>query len=405
MTPLDTPVPYRTTSRVVAAALRAFPHIAAFARRFVPTGAGGLYAATRYDDVIEAFASDAAFAAPYAENLAVITGGEPFMLGLPDTPLYRTQLAAMRAVVLPGDLPRLGDQAEARAAALIAAAGDEIEVVALVRQVAFGVIGDYFGVPEPPGGRLDIWSSRLFEYQFTGAVADSAWTEDARRFAEALRAHIDATIAARKRAGGGPDDVLGRCLARQRAGEAGYDDVAIRTALLCMVVGGPPQPAMVVPNALEQLLRRPEWLAAAARAAREGDDARLGAIVLEAMRFDPLAPALRRVATRDHVLAEGTRRARRVPQGKTVLVSFASAMRDPRRLPDPERFDPTRQRHEYLHFGHGLHSCFGEAINDATLHRMLKPLLARADLRRAPGAPGRLRRRGAFADRLVVRFS
>lgn len=404
MTPLDTTVCYRTTSTSLGKALRLFPYVAAFARRFAPTGIAGLYAATRYDDVIEVFATDSAFAAPYAENLAIITGGEPFFLAMADTAEYRTQLAAMRAVVLPQDLPRLADEAEARAAALIAASGGKIDVVELVRRATFDVIAAYFGIPEPPDGRLDVWSCRLFEFQFTGSLSDTAWVADARQFAQAFQAHVDRTIAARKQSGTGPDDVLGRCLARQASGEPGYDDVAIRTALMCMVVGGPPQPPMVAPNAVEQLLRRPVWLAEAQRAAREGKDGRLHDIVFEAMRFDPLAPALRRMATRDYVLAQGTPRARHVPRGTTVLASFASAMLDPRRIPDPTRFDPGRQPHEYIHFGHGLHQCFGEAINHATLHRMLKPLLAQPRLQRSSGSSGRLSKVGAFANRLVVSF-
>jgi cytochrome P450 len=77
-------------------------------------------------------------------------------------------------------------------------------------------------------------------------------------------------------------------------------------------------------------------------------------------------------------------------------------MMDPDRVPDPRRFKPGRLPHEYIHFGYGMHECFGRHINHATLHRMLKPLLRRPNLRRAPGAEGRLRKNGIFAERLVV---
>jgi hypothetical protein len=60
--------------------------------------------------------------------------------------------------------------------------------------------------------------------------------------------------------------------------------------------------------------------------------------------------------------------------------------------------------HEYLHFGHGLHECFGRFLNEATLHRILKPLLCRPNLRRAAGRDGRLSKNGIFAERLVVEF-
>jgi hypothetical protein len=49
-----------------------------------------------------------------------------------------------------------------------------------------------------------------------------------------------------------------------------------------------------------------------------------------------------------------------------------------------------------------MHECFGRYINHATLHRMLKPLLRRPNLRRAPGQEGRLRKNKIFAERLCV---
>ena len=124
----------------------------------------------------------------------------------------------------------------------------------------------------------------------------------------------------------------------------------------------------------------------------------------EAMRFDPLAPGLPRIALADAVIARGTRHAAKVPAGATVLAAFASAMMDPRRIADPRRFDPHRPDCDYIHFGYGLHQCFGLAINRATLHLMLKPLLTRPNLRRARGSAGRLRKNGPFAESLTVEF-
>ena len=46
----------------------------------------------------------------------------------------------------------------------------------------------------------------------------------------------------------------------------------------------------------------------------------------------------------------------------------------------------------------------GIHINNATLHLMLKPLLKRDNLRRAPGAAGKLSKNGAFAESLTVEF-
>jgi cytochrome P450 len=85
-----------------------------------------------------------------------------------------------------------------------------------------------------------------------------------------------------------------------------------------------------------------------------------------------------------------------------VLAAFASAMMDERRIFEPYRFKPGRLPCEYIHFGLGMHECFGRYINHVTLHRMLKPLLSRPNLRRLPGRLGKLRKSGIFADRLYV---
>jgi cytochrome P450 len=152
------------------------------------------------------------------------------------------------------------------------------------------------------------------------------------------------------------------------------------------------------------LLRRPDALARAQQAASDGDNASLAGFFFEAMRFDPLAPALPRLATREGRLAIGTRRATTIPAGAAVYAAFSSAMMDERRVPSPRQFNPRRLPHEYLHFGYGLHMCFGIHMNQALLPLMLKPLLTRAHLRRAPGQAGRLSKSGAFSNALHVRY-
>ncbi|UZK64631.1 cytochrome P450 [Sphingomonas sp. M1-B02] len=383
----------------------AMPWFFSLLRRVKPVAKlSGMVLTSRYDDVREVFATDAAFGVVYKPKLDVIMGGQPFFLGMHDTPQYHADVAAMRKVVLPADLPMLAVQTEALAATIVDRAPGRIDVVdTLVRRVTFTVLSDYLGVPEPAGGDLRVWATRLFEFQFADGGNDPKLRADVDEIAPALRAHIQDEID-RRRADPGKDDVLARSLAMQAAGEPGYSDDQIRTSLMGFIVGGPPQPPMVVPQAMEQLLRRPAALAEAQAAARAGDDERLRRYVYEAMRFDPLAPGLPREVLTDWTIAKGTRHATTIPKGATVLAAFASAMMDPRRVANPRVFDPDRPASDYIHFGYGLHECFGRHINHATLHLMLKPLLVRPNLRRAAGAEGRLSKNGAFAERLVVEF-
>jgi cytochrome P450 len=388
------------------AAMAAIPFGFRLMRRFKPIlSLSGTLVTSRYDDVREVFQNDALFAVPYKEKLDVIMGGEPFFLSMPDTPLYHAGANAMRKAVRPQDVgSRLAPGCAAMASRIVAEAEGRLEIVdALVRRVTFDLLGDYFGVPQPPGGDLRVWGTRLFEFQFADGGNDPALRAEVNEIAPALRAFIDAEIA-RRRTAPAKDDVLGRCLILQAAGEPGFSDIEIRTALMGFIVGGPPQPPMVVPQALEQLLRRPEALAGAQEAARDDDDALLAGYVFEAMRFDPLAPALPRVAVADGKLAAGTPRERAVKKGVQVMAAMASAMMDERRVPEPRRFDPKRKPPEFMHFGCGHHTCFGIHINKAILPGMLKPLLKRPNLRRAPGKAGHLTKRGAFSDALTVLY-
>lgn len=378
------------------------PALAACLRPFSPLRFGQTVIALRHDDVREVFLNDPTYAAPYAERLALITGGQPFLLGLQDGPEYRAALRALRGLLdLPRDAERVGRDAAAIVAAGLPASGP-VDVVGLFRRATFDAVARWLGVPpaDGPPDRLAVWGTRLFSFQFGGGP--SVTDEQARPFAEAMRAHVAQAVAARKAAGTAADDLLGRSLTLQAGGNPWFTDAAISTALLCLLVGGPPQPPMLAANALDQLLRRPDWLARAQKAACAGDEEELRGIVQEAMRFDPLAPALQRVAVRDGTLAVGTMRARAVPAGTQVLAAIASAMADGRRLVDPRRFDPLRPAADYLHFGHGLHECFGRELNSVLIHRLLMPLLQRPRLVRAAGASGRLAKRGVHAERLEI---
>jgi cytochrome P450 len=79
-------------------------------------------------------------------------------------------------------------------------------------------------------------------------------------------------------------------------------------------------------------------------------------------------------------------------------------MFDPRRIVAPNTFEPSRPDDNYLLFGHGLHACIGEAMARAQITQTLKALLAKRNLRRAPGMRGRLRKLGPFPAHLEVAF-
>ncbi len=376
-------------------------------RRFLPLlKLGRICIVTRYDDVKEVFLADDAFPVSYSAKLTIVTGETPFIFGMEDGPDYRRDIAALRKVVLEDDIAtRLAPATTSVAERVLSQSGHCIEVVDFVRTVTFEVLLDYFGVPKPlnPQDDIQVWASRLFQYIcYVGKSAE--FDNEAKVYGEKLRAHVRQVIAARKASGEYSDDILGRSLRLQAAGEEGFSDDKICAALVGFIVAGLPQPSAVLPKVVEQLLRRANVLAEAQRAAEAHDEETLRRYAWEAMRFDPLTPILPRNTKKERVLAAGTLRAKKIEPGTHVLFSFASAMMDRRRVPDPQRFNPNRPISAYMLFGHGLHECFFKRVNESMLPLILMSLLKRGPIVRASGSQGRLRKVDAFADRLVICF-
>lgn len=68
-----------------------------------------------------------------------------------------------------------------------------------------------------------------------------------------------------------------------------------------------------------------------------------------------------------------------IPEGARVLVLFASANRDERRFPDPDRFDVRRNPREHVGWGHGPHACVGMHLARLEMEVLLERLMARVE--------------------------
>jgi cytochrome P450 len=77
----------------------------------------------------------------------------------------------------------------------------------------------------------------------------------------------------------------------------------------------------------------------------------------EILRFEPPGPFTARYVTKD-VEYYG----QKVPAGSTMMFMLASANRDERRFPEPDRFDIHRDRAPHMSFGYGIHTCPGNVL-------------------------------------------
>lgn len=76
-----------------------------------------------------------------------------------------------------------------------------------------------------------------------------------------------------------------------------------------------------------------------------------------------------------------------VPQGSRVMVMYASANRDERKFADPDRFDVTRDVHDHLGFGSGVHMCMGMHLARLEIVSLLQSLARRVKTLRLAGEP------------------
>jgi 4-methoxybenzoate monooxygenase (O-demethylating) len=131
--------------------------------------------------------------------------------------------------------------------------------------------------------------------------------------------------------------------------------------------------------ALDCLARDPaQW-----RLLRE-DPSLAGPAIEETLRYASPVQTFFRTTTREVEVA-GVR----IGAGEKVLLFLAAANRDPRRWPDPERFDITRRATGHVAFGYGIHACVGAAFARLEGEVLLQALARQVEVLAPAGEPRR----------------
>jgi cytochrome P450/glutathione S-transferase len=379
-----------------------------FLRRFSPILLLGKHAiVTRNSDVIEVLKRDSDFTIRQINAPKIDQIGGPFILGMDASPQFDRENATLHEAVRREDIERIRQFVAQAAGELVAAARPRhrIDVVnGLARVVATRLVASYFGMPGPNDPTMMRWMRDIFHYIFADLTNGQDVKRDALHSSVELHAHMDAQIALRKSwSSDGNDDVLGRLLALQDAAHPWLDDLAVRRNLAGVIVGAVDTTSKFVALAIDELLRRPEMLAGARECALKGDIDGVRRYAWEAVRFNPHHPLQVRYCAQASQIAQGQARAKNIPADTFVYIATLSAMFDPDVFTKPGEFNAQRQT-DYLHFGYGMHSCFGKAINGVQIPELLATLLRLPNLRRAPGSAGQILYDGPFPNRLVLEF-
>ncbi|MBU3064574.1 cytochrome P450 [Nocardia sp. NEAU-G5] len=185
-------------------------------------------------------------------------------------------------------------------------------------------------------------------------------------------------------------DVLSRLLAAG-AGDDSADtplsDAELRDQLVTLLLAGHETTASALAWAMHELAAAPDIQDRARRAAREGDEKYLEAVLKEAMRRRTVIGGVARKLTRDMTIGGWD-----LPRGTVVATSILLAHSNPQRHPEPDRFRPDRfldgsvAVNTWLPFGGGVRRCIGAGFSLMEGTVVLREVLSRYTLSLPPGA-------------------
>jgi cytochrome P450 len=303
-----------------------------------------------------------------------------------DTAVHRREKSIMQAVLDREDIPKIRTYVADKAAALIAAAQGEMDIVAgLTRAVPIALVQDWFGFADSDPAELKRWSYWNQMDAFWNQPFDAISVPDPHKIVaereaanEAMRGYLIGLIQRRAgelQAGRGGTDPVSRLLVLSASKALKFDPARVVLNVGGLLIGAVETTSHAAVNALAMLMERPDDLADARAAAAQDDPAAADGFVFEALRFNPPFPYFFRVCEQDTALSRGGAHETGIAKGTTVLAVAGSAMFDTEAFPDPDRFDPTRGLGNSFHFGLGLHECLGRVIGEVMIAEIVRQSL------------------------------
>lgn len=179
-------------------------------------------------------------------------------------------------------------------------------------------------------------------------------------------------------------DVLSRLLAATDPEEpgSGLDDTELRDQLVTLLLAGHETTASALSWALVEVGRSPDLLARTQRAADEGDDAWLEAVLKESMRLHPIIPMVVRTLMKPATVGGWD-----LPVGATVGPSIIMSHQLESNFADPDVFRPERflgkdtpALNVWIPFGGGVRRCIGAGFSLMEGVEVLREVFRRYDV-------------------------
>jgi cytochrome P450 len=273
----------------------------------------------------------------------------PNMITL-DGPEHRRLRGALSPLFTRGAIARweqrVAEVVEELLAPLVAGS-DRFDLIADFTMLPTVIVADMLGVPEERYPDFRRWSHDIVTNLAFGMEDDEsrqilrrAATEINQYFKEEIERHL------REK----PDDLLTTML--NLSGDQAMTHGEIRSTAILFLVAGYDTTAKTMSNCLIALERNPDQ-----RRQVAATPALVPAAIEEGLRWlGPVQWNPRRAVKATTLGGEA------IAAGETVFVLNAAANRDPRRWPQPDRFDIYREAKSHLAFGYGPHLCLGAPL-------------------------------------------
>ncbi|MER5324824.1 cytochrome P450 [Streptosporangium roseum] len=278
--------------------------------------------------------------------------GEFLLMDEPQHSRYRKPLVGKFTVRRMRLLTERVEQVTAEHLDAMEKAGPSADLVtAFAKPIPSIIICELLGVPYEDRGSFQDHIDKFLGGEVGDEELIAAYTATQQYLAE---------LVAAKRANP-TDDVLSDLL------DSDLTDEELQGVALILLSAGFDTTANMLALGTFALLQNPEQLAALRAEPALADRA-----VEELLRYLTVAKTSMRTALEDVEVGGQT-----IKAGTTVILSYATANRDPERFADPHALDLRRQDGGHLAFGHGIHQCLGQQLARVELRVALPALVNR----------------------------
>ncbi len=308
---------------------------------------------SRHEDVQRALVNWRVFTSTHSDILDIIKANITLPKGVvmfEDPPVHTAQRGLLSRVFTPKRMAQLEDQVRSYCIScldpLVGSAGFDI-ITELGTMLPMRVIGMLLGIPERDQVAV---RNKTDENLRTKPGKPMVIVEDAVANGEMFADYID------WRAQHPSDDLMTVLLNAEFEDEAGTRRTLTRQEVLTytsvLAGAGNETTGRLIGWLAKVLAEHPDQ-----RRAVVEERALLPNVIDETLRFEPTGHAIARYVIEDIEYYGAT-----VPAGSPILLSMASANRDPRRFENPDIYDIHRKDVQHLTFGYGLHFCLGSHL-------------------------------------------